>query len=231
VPEGCTVGSEFSVEYEGRAFQVTVPAGCEPFELLEVEIPQAKEAAPQTQQQQQQEQLVQVCVPDGCQVGCDFAVEFHGQSFMVAVPEGCGPGSLREIEVPCTAQPTTPNEVASSPSPTPTQTPMPTPTPSSHTPSSNQGAVAGEPVEPPLQPPELSDNSDDDSDDGGAKFGPGAPVEVLRTDGLWTLARVESYDAGGGTYTVVLQDGRFKYFVDEEDLRIPRFLLLSTANI
>ena len=63
------------------------------------------------------------------------------------------------------------------------------------------------------------------------KFGPGQPVEVLRSDGTWTLATVAEFDETGCTYTITLIDGRQKYFVEEEDLRIPRFLLLSTANI
>ena len=56
-------------------------------------------------------------------------------------------------------------------------------------------------------------------------------MEVTRTDGGWTLAKVTDYEDGGMTYTVQLTDGRLKYFVEESELRIPRFLLLSTANI
>ena len=59
----------------------------------------------------------------------------------------------------------------------------------------------------------------------------GQPVEVLRNDGNWTLATITDYDEHGMTYSVALVDGRCKYFVEEDDLRIPRFLLLSTANL
>ena len=82
-----------------------------------------------------------------------------------------------------------------------------------------------------MLPPELSDDSDEETANAGAKFGVGAPVEVLRSDGNWSLATVVDYDENGGTYSVSLTDGRCKYFVEEEDLRIPRFLLLSTANL
>ena len=82
-----------------------------------------------------------------------------------------------------------------------------------------------------VQPAELSDDSDSDDDAATAKFGVGSPVEVLRNDGNWTLATVTDYDELGGTYTVTLADGRCKYFVEESELRIPRFLLLSSANI
>lgn len=78
-------------------------------------------------------------------------------------------------------------------------------------------------------PPELSDSDSDDEP--GAKFAVGQPVEVLRSDDAWTLATVTDYDEYGLTYTIRIVDGRFKYFVEESDLRIPRFLLLSTANI
>ena len=85
-----------------------------------------------------------------------------------------------------------------------------------------------------LLPPELSGESSSDEDDesqAGPRFSAGAPVEVLRSDGRWTMARVVDYDAGGATYTVQVADGRCKYFVEEDEVRIPRFLLLSTASI
>ena len=53
----------------------------------------------------------------------------------------------------------------------------------------------------------------------------------MRNDGLWTLARVVDYESGGGTYGVELQDGRRKYFVQEDHLRIPAMFLLTTGNI
>ena len=47
--------------------------------------------------------------------------------------------------------------------------------------------------------PELSDESDADDEDEAAKarFGVGSPVEVMRSDGLFTLATIVDYDAGG----------------------------------
>lgn len=81
--------------------------------------------------------------------------------------------------------------------------------------------------------PELSDESDADDEDEAAKarFGVGSPVEVMRSDGLFTLATIVDYDAGGRTYTIRVSDGRLKHFVDEDELRVPRFLLLSTGEI
>ena len=74
---------------------------------------------------------------------------------------------------------------------------------------------------------ELSDSSDDE----GPRFNVGAAVEVLRNDGHWNLATVTAFEGGGNTYSVELADGRCKHFVEEDDLRIPRFMLLSTGNI
>ena len=42
---------------------------------------------------------------------------------------------------------------------------------------------------------------------------------------------VEEYDERADNYTVLLIDGRRKYLVEPSELRIPRFMLLSTANI
>lgn len=77
----------------------------------------------------------------------------------------------------------------------------------------------------------MSGSSSDEDEQGGPKFPVGCPAEVLRTDGHWTLVSVTEYDDGGDTYTVQLADGRYKYFVEAEDLRIPRFMLLSSAEL
>lgn len=43
------------------------------------------------------------------------------------------------------------------------------------------------------------------------KYGIGSQVEVLRTDGTWSLAQVKEYDWRAVTYTVMLPDTRLKY--------------------
>ena len=146
---------------------------------------------------------VQVTVPAGCASGASFLVAIAGTEFEVVVPEGCGPGSELTVQVPAPSDVHSNSEVQRV---------------SSRASSSTDS--------------DSSDSSDSESPkNGGPKFPIGAPAEVLRTDGLWTLVTVVEYDANGDTYTVQLSDGRCKYFVEPEDLRIPRFLLTSTANI
>ena len=44
VPDGCFPGMEFTVEFEGRAFNITVPDGMSPGEILAVDVPPAEPA-------------------------------------------------------------------------------------------------------------------------------------------------------------------------------------------
>ena len=53
------------------------------------------------------------------------------------------------------------------------------------------------------------------------KFDVGKAIEVLRSDGTWSAGKVVDYEWRGGTYTVILADGRSKYLVEEEDIRKP----------
>ena len=45
-------------------------------------------------------QIIEVAIPDGVGEGEEFLVEFDGTQFNIAVPEGCGPGMLIQVEVP-----------------------------------------------------------------------------------------------------------------------------------
>ena len=161
-------------------------------------------------------------VPHGCAAGDEIVVDVgDGRELIVIVPDGLVSGDAMEIIVPPqTSEPSSPK------SQTKSQCQPLSSTPQSEVKTSCKTTQPRERV----LPPELSDDSSDD-DDQGAKFGVGQPVEVLRTDGQWTLATVTDYDEHGLTYTVGLADGRLKHFVEESDLRIPRFLLLSTGNI
>ena len=115
----------------------------------------------------------------------------------------------------------------------------------------SSGLQAGQEKESPAGQPRAYDAASDDEDRppnelsgsssetessssteaDGCKFAVGMPVEVMRTDGLWTLCTVVEYDAAGGTYTVQLADGRRKYFVEPDWLRLPAFLFQSSAII
>ena len=46
VPDGCYPGMEFTVDFDGRTFNIAVPDGCEPGMALTVEVPAQEPAAP-----------------------------------------------------------------------------------------------------------------------------------------------------------------------------------------
>lgn len=206
VPDGCYPGDEIVVTHRNREqFFVIIPEGVGPGDMMYVDVPVEQPAL-----------KVEVNVPAGCFAGDSFNVDWDGHTFAVVVPDGCGPEDLLTVDVSDPPMNEEYKDTHNAEPPPPTATTPP--------------AAAAEP--PTVKAPELSDDSDSDDDAAGAaKFGVGAPVECMRTDGSWTLATVVEYDENGCTYTVALADGRLKYFVEEEDLRIPRFLLLSTGNI
>ena len=44
--------------------------------------------------------MVTVAVPDGVYAGQEFLMEYEGQQLSVTCPDGCGPGSSIDLEVP-----------------------------------------------------------------------------------------------------------------------------------
>ena len=50
----------------------------------------------------------------------------------------------------------------------------------------------------------------------------GLSVEVLRTNGTYTRGTIDAVDSESSTYTIRMDDGRTKYMVEEEDLRLYR---------
>jgi len=236
IPPGCYPGSEIIVDVVGeQELAVTVPEGCAPGEVLIVAVP----AAGKGDELETGGTLVDAIVPDNCAGGEEIIVDVGGRELTVVVPLGLKAGDLMEVVVP----PAPPSPAGAPPSPapdrqqhapdspapaTPSSLPQPAPPAKPPAPSALRAAA---PAPERVLPAELSDSSDDDEGERCAKFAVGQPVEVLRSDGPWTVATVTEYDEHGCTYTVQIVDGRCKYFVEEHDLRIPRFLLLSTANL
>lgn len=223
VPEGCKSGSEIIVSAGARELTVTVPEGVGPGDMIIVDLPPTSQ--PSTPSRASSRGSIAPCeagetvlvavVPDGATGGSEIFVDTGDRELCVVVPLGLRAGDEMEVVVPPLLPPSPRSPAPIQKGPPPSQL-QPTPSP---------------PAPKRVQPPELSDDSDTDDSAVGAKFGVGSPVELLRTDGNWTLATVSEYDELGGHYTITLTDGRSKYFVEEGDLRIPRFLLLSTANI
>ena len=221
IPPGCHAGSELVVNAGGdQEVLVTIPEGFGPGELLLVDLSPVGGGQAAASEE---EPVLNVVVPEGAEGGSEILVDVgDGRELAVVVPQGLRPGDMMEVVVPAATpwspSPPPPHAEPLPPPPEPLPPPPPQPKPD-------------EEREPQrVQPAELSDSDEDDPAQ-GAKFGVGQPVEVLRTDGAWSLATVVDYDDGGLTYTISLVDGRHKYFVEETELRIPRFLLLSTANL
>lgn len=47
----------------------------------------------------------------------------------------------------------------------------------------------------------------------------GDKAQVYRTDGSWAPATIDDYDEKSGTYTMRLEDGRMKYFVEADEVK------------
>ena len=125
-----------------------------------------------------------VIVPEGCFAGDSFVVYSEHGEYRACVPHGCVPGSVVSVSIPPMS-----NAVDLG--------------------SCESKAMCDE--APAAE--ELSGSSSDGSGDAeeracAPKFPVGLPAEVLRTDGLWTLATVIDYDPRADNYTVQLADGR-----------------------
>jgi hypothetical protein len=215
VPDGCGPGDEIYIDHMGSSLSVRVPEGVYAGQAMLVDLGGDTTV--------DECQLVDVVVPDGCGPGDLFIAEFaECGEFEVIVPDGCFAGTMIQVELP----------------------PPPPPPPPDEAPAARRRAQTFDSDEPPPPPPPLpppprsltpesiaADTSSSDGGEDAPKFPVGQPAEVRRTDGTWTLVTVEEYDANACNYTVALADGRKKYWVEPDDLRIPRFMLMSHGLI
>ena len=98
VPDGCSAGMDFTVEWGGTSYNITVPDGVTAGQLLTIELPALQETA--ATHPTGGMQPVEIVVPDGCTPGMEFTVEWGGVSYTIAVPEGVWPGQPLTIELP-----------------------------------------------------------------------------------------------------------------------------------
>jgi hypothetical protein len=112
VPEGVTAGDEFRVEWDGETVLAVCPKGMRAGDIVSLHLDwpvappledsTARNALPQ----------IEVTVPLGCYPGMEFLVDFEGQTFYVAVPDGCGPGTAVTVEAPLFTAPESPSHAA-----------------------------------------------------------------------------------------------------------------------
>ena len=99
VPDGCSAGMDFTVEWGGTSYNITVPYSVTAGQLLTIELPALQEETVATHPTGGM-QPVEIVVPDGCTPGMEFTVEWGGVSYTIAVPEGVWPGQPLTIELP-----------------------------------------------------------------------------------------------------------------------------------
>ena len=75
VPDGCSAGMDFTVEWGGTSYNITVPDGVTAGQLLTIELPALQEETHPTGGMQP----VEIVVPDGCTPGMEFTVEWGGR--------------------------------------------------------------------------------------------------------------------------------------------------------
>ena len=64
-----------------------------------------------------------------------------------------------------------------------------------------------------------------------SSFEVGVDVEVLRTNGTYSRGRIDGADYDSGTFTIRMDDGRLKYFVEQDDLRHYRIGAYRTGHV
>jgi len=207
VPDGCLPGDQFLVETDdGGQFNVTVPLDAQAGMAILVDLPLS------------QHELVDVEVPDGCFPGDQFVVEHGDQQFNVIVPDGLSPGMMMQVEVPSPDESgTTAPEAASGAA---------APSAAAVRPGRRGVSMSLDEGEKPEKKAPLTLSLGligglelNLSLSACAKYKADETIEVYRTDGTWSIAKVNEFDDCSFTYTIELEDGRLKYCVEEEDIQ------------
>jgi len=218
VPAGLVSGDPFTVEAAGQCFEICVPAGVGPGELIEVDLPvdEMQALTLTAEQELAPPLLVEIAVPDGTGPGCEINVEHDGQVFCVVVPDGLYPGDAFTVEVPAQQAPT---EMEAEPTGQ----------------QQRDRALTTLPLELPAAANEIASRYLAECDRAGAARGSTSVdvypfhtdgsfdlmqvVQVYRSDGSWTPATVLTYDERGDTYDVEVEGGQVKYMVETDCLQ------------
>ena len=177
MPDGGYPGMEFTVEYEGRSFNVAVPEGCEPGMPLSVEVPAGDSGGGSSQTQEEQDaelarqlQAEEDELSQNLQEQRDAELAKSLQGDEVRESAYCGGGS-------------------------------------SSTWSSTAGDAPASGWAPASQSQSLFSMAvgTDDGTFGkpAGDFHVGQLVQVTRSDGTWTYGKIMQHDSGGDTYSVM----------------------------
>ena len=248
LPNDVVEGDEVTINSPAGDFNIVVPPGCAGGSEIDVQVPRS---SPVT---------VTVLVPSGCLPGDEITVDYDGFDFPVILPsdsiEGMPIDVLLEMQDMLDAPPADAEYSWTSRDPTPRATPIATPVSTPQpSPASRRPPVAhmspasrrppaivatlspscGRPPQkvppsrpslppppPPPPPPPLPRLS---------TFCVGLSVETLRTNGTWTRAVIDAVDPPSGTFSLRMDDGRFKYMVEESDIRHFRAGAFNTGDV
>eukprot|EP00931_Biecheleriopsis_adriatica_P055709 TRINITY_DN3299_c0_g1_i4.p1 TRINITY_DN3299_c0_g1~~TRINITY_DN3299_c0_g1_i4.p1 ORF type:complete len:4166 (+),score=1072.85 TRINITY_DN3299_c0_g1_i4:109-12606(+) len=102
VPEGSAPGESFIAEVNGIDYELVVPEGCKPGDVVKMELPspsneESKLAECTPKEQDAVREIIQVAVPEGVAPGESFIAEVNGVDLEVVVPEGSKPGNMITI--------------------------------------------------------------------------------------------------------------------------------------
>lgn len=209
VPEGLGPGDKMLVAApNGQEFELCVPEGCFAGASMEVDLPVETPTPPADEavsgRSRSSSVTVEVVVPEGCFEGTEFPVDWGGLEYNLTVPEGLGPGELLQVELPALED----------------EPPIPDLASGSSADGEMDEAVSRQAQELSPVPSHFSELRAVAS---GGEYFVGQELEVMRSNGSWSGARLLDYDDRGDTYTVeLLEGGALKYLVETGELRAGR---------
>lgn len=198
VPDGCFEGMEFTVTFEGREFNITVPDGVSPGEMITVEVPPGPE-------------------DDGRSPGLPKSPALRKSPLPAEEqppPKPKAPMDLKEIPAFRGAPSGAPSGQQKKPSASKYLAGLDIP--------AYRGPLKGvthNSVNAHAKWEPASNLFDMGPDQGygrpAGEFHIGQLVQVERSNGTWTYAKMMDYDPSGDTYTVMTKAGP-KYFVERD---------------
>lgn len=216
IPELCGAGDEFTVMHDGGTFSVIVPDAMAGGDELHVEVPPDAlhpAAAPAGPPEQHESPVGRRPGQQPSEDGSWGMWTWNAPLSKGASPF-CSPHATRP---PVSPHATRPPAAAPPHSPAPPMAPPRAPRPA---PVATPAPPVMTPLPPP--PPRLERFS---------TFCVGLAVEVLRSNNSWTRGTIQTADDGGCTFTVLMEDGRLKYMVEQDDLRHYRVGAYATGDV
>ena len=197
VPDGCYAGMEFTVDFDGQSFNITVPEGLNPGEMLTVEVPAAGNSnpPPASPAPLPQSPFVQKSPPPA-------ALPPPKQKMNLEIPEFRGARGGQSTK-PSTSKYLAGLDIPAFKGPLKGVTEN----------SVNSLAKWGPANSLFDMMPDMGFGRD------AGDFQIGQLVQVYRSNGKYTYGKIMDYDVTGDTYSVMTKAGP-KYFVEKDDITV-----------